>query len=629
MLNLHLTILGLILVLGTRLYAGPEAGVDLAQLNGWDIVLADDASASERYAAEEFQRLFAQASGIKLAIGGAGITTEGHLFIGPSPAMRASAVGFDVDDYGDEDLRIVVGDGNIAIAGGRPRGTLYGVYTFVEDYLGVRFLAPDHTHVPPVGESCVVGLLDRFYRPPLEFRWSYYGETNRHPAFAARVRCNGGNGRTVPTEARFGGKSGRILINHTFGALLPSQKHGKEHPEYYCMIDGRRHGEVTNDWFDNEPCLTNPDVLQLICGAVEQEIDKHPGQTTFSVSQNDNDKYCRCPDCAAIDVREGGPMGSLLSFVNAVADVTARTHPQVKIGTLSYWYSRKPPATIKPRTNVQIQLCSIEACMIHPINDPECKLNAAFCEDLRGWSRICQDISIWNYNTNFLNYLLPCPNLRIMEQNIRFFVAKQAKGVFMQGAGNALGAEFSDLRNYIMSRLLWNPQLSAARLLDEFLDLHYRRAAPPIRRFIHLVHDNAEAKEIHRNCFGEAEHYGIDEAVVQAGLAAFKEARSLADDDTVRARVDKASICAFRGAVEPVWTWIRQNRDHVELLVELVMLDEQVLDVAIAEQYRPYVRRLFELCDVHGVTHWSEGTRIAEARELFEKALGLRQGESF
>ena len=39
-------------------------------------------------------------------------------------------------------------------------------------------------------------------------------------------------------------------------------------------------------------------------------------------------------------------------------------------------------------------------------------------------------------------------NLRVIEPNIRYFVAHGAKGVFMQAAGNATGAELSDLRNY-------------------------------------------------------------------------------------------------------------------------------------------------------------------------------------
>ena len=139
-------------------------------------------------------------------------------------------------------------------------------------------------------------------------------------------------------------------------------------------------------------------------------------------------------------------MGSLLTFVNTVADEVARRHPGARIGTLSCQYSRKPPRFLKPRPNVQIQLCSIECSVLQPMDEAAVKVNAAFADDLRGWARICEDISIWTYNTNFRNYLLPCPNLRVIEPNIRFFVANNVRGIYMQGAYHAMGAEFSELR---------------------------------------------------------------------------------------------------------------------------------------------------------------------------------------
>ena len=141
----------IIALLSTPLVAETvPAGVNLAALHEWVIVVGADAIESERFAAEEFQRYYKRASGIKLPIVDEAGDADGHIFIGPSATMRQSDVGFDVESFGQEDLRIIVRDANIAIAGGRPRGTLYGVYTFLEDYLGVRFLTPDHTHVPHV-----------------------------------------------------------------------------------------------------------------------------------------------------------------------------------------------------------------------------------------------------------------------------------------------------------------------------------------------------------------------------------------------------------------------------------------------------------------------------------------------
>ncbi len=580
--------------------AAPQ-GVDLARLAGWDIVVAEDAIASEVYAAEEFQRLAAEATGQKLPIVDEAARADRHVFIGAGRAMRETNVGFSVEGFGPEDLRIVVRDANIAIAGGRPRGTLYGVYTFLEDYFGVRFLTAEHTHVPPVGRWRVVAPVDRFYRPPLEMRYSYYGEVNRNASFATRMKIN-----TVGDDPKLGGRSRQRLINHSFHSQIPSSKYGKEHPEYYCLRDGKRLAEVDNDGRDNEPCLTNPDVLRIVTESVLRWIEANPQAANVSVSQNDNAANCQCAECKALDEREGTPMGSLLTFVNAVAEAVAEKHPEVKVGTLSYWYTRKPPKTIRPRPNVQIQLCSIECCLLHAIDDPNCPKNVTFCRDMAEWGKICDEIFIWNYNTNFHNYLLPCPNLRVIGPNVRYFVANGAKGAFMQAAGNANAAELSELRNYIISRLLWDPSRDGEQLMDEFLALHYGPAAAPIRRFIRRTHDKAEASGKHHNCFGRLSDYGLDQSDARAGLAAFDEALALVDTEAVRGRVERASICAYKAALEPIW----YARAPVE-------------DAELVERMRPLARRFFELCGKYGVDRHRESREdIAGARKRLETVLG-------
>ena len=270
-------------------FAAEPQGVDLAALQGWDIVVAEDARPSESYAAKEFQSHLGQATGLELPIVTESDRPNLHIFIGASEPMKASPVGFDTSTFGPEDLRIVIRDDNIVIAGGRPRGTLYGVYVFLEDYLGVRFLTADHTHVPKIASPHVVGPLDRFYHPPLSFRWSYYEENSGNPAFGVRLRNN-----TITDETKLGGKTQVELINHSFGYLIPSSKYGKEHPEYFAEIEGKRLSDVSNDWYETEPCLTNPEVLRIVTEEVLKILAEHPEKANISVSQNDNDKYCRC-----------------------------------------------------------------------------------------------------------------------------------------------------------------------------------------------------------------------------------------------------------------------------------------------------------------------------------------------
>ena len=118
-------------------------GGDLAisAIQDWRITVSDDAIASERYAAEEFQKWFNQATGLTFPLvtvqgRNAEADTTGRIAISGLPAL------------GDEDLQITVESERILIQGGRPRGVLYAVYQLLEELVGIRFLTTDHTHVP-------------------------------------------------------------------------------------------------------------------------------------------------------------------------------------------------------------------------------------------------------------------------------------------------------------------------------------------------------------------------------------------------------------------------------------------------------------------------------------------------
>ena len=198
------------------------AAVDLADLDDWRIVVAPGAIASEEYAAEELRAHLVLAGGPELQILSAPEGPGGHFFIGPDAASLSPA-GFDPADYGPEDLRIVVRPGAVVVAGGRPRGTLYGVYTFLEDYLGVRFVTADHTHVPPLGPERRIEAVDRVYRPPLEWRWSDFESNYARADFAARLRLNAGRVECpAPGQRRLepGGPLRRPLARSPRGALL-------------------------------------------------------------------------------------------------------------------------------------------------------------------------------------------------------------------------------------------------------------------------------------------------------------------------------------------------------------------------------------------------------------------------
>jgi hypothetical protein len=317
-------------------------------------------------------------------------------------------------------------------------------------------------------------------------------------------------------------------------------------------------------------------------------------------------------------------MGSLLSLVNTVAEAVEQEYPDVFVGTLAYNYSRKPPLSVRPRSNVQIQLANIECCQKHAVNDPNCPRNRTFCEDLRGWGRVSDNIYVWTYVTNFHNYLIPCPNLRAVGENIRFFQQNGVKGLFMQGP--APSAELAGLRNYVISNMIWDPTRHEDDLMAEFLQLHYRSAAPLIKEYIDMIHTAALASPDHPGCFGSAAAYGFSQDTGYAGLEIMERAMELADDDMIRWRVEKASIACHAIIVDlvlgPAFQKVRERKKR---------RDETPfeIDASLAESMRPDLVRFLDLCARHEVPRVGEWASVDEVIQVLRQGYGLAEGERF
>jgi hypothetical protein len=135
--------------------------------------------------------------------------------------------------------------------------------------------------------------------------------------------------------------------------------------------------------------------------------------------------------------------------------------------------------------------------------------------------------------------------------------------------------------------------------------LYYGRAAGPIQEF--LDYDEADvAKTCRHDNWPD-----LNPKVAERGMMLFAEAMQLAENETVRTRVEKASLCVYRAAIDPVW-----NRMMQDTIVPLPS-DE-------AGRMKPLVDKFFSLCKKYKVTQlWeSEKGDIAVVKKKMETVLG-------
>ena len=504
------------------------------------IVTAQPCDPVTRYAAEELARWLGEMTGASFAIAADILPPQKNdILLGESKRTAAYAdriAALPKEGY------FYCTDGDGLVFGGKGRALLYAVYAFLEDELGIRFFAPDVTHVPH--RCCVeIGVLDRTDAPVMEYREPATPEC-RNTDFAVRRRANGRFARA--SVEKYGGGVGYAdgYFVHTFTKLLPPDQYFDEHPEYYSEINGERIREKT------QICLSNPEVLKLVTERVLEELRKQPDATLFSVSQDDNYNGCTCEKCRAIDQEEGSMSGSVIRFVNAVAEAVEKEFPDVVIDTLAYQYTRKPPKLVRPRHNVSVRLCSIECCFVHPLRDcrsddpdaPNIDLSQPFADDLIGWGKMCNRLYIWDYVTNFSHYWMPHPNMHVLVDNVRFFKENGVKGVFEQGCGAQGGGEFTGLRSYLLSKALWNPDFDEELAIDEYLTGVYKDAAPYLRRYLEEVYNAVIEKGCHLYCFNHPDKPWHTMELVERCEKWFDAAEKAAPDEEILMRVKKQRL---------------------------------------------------------------------------------------
>ena len=147
---------------------------------------------------------------------------------------------------------------------------------------------------------------------------------------------------------------------------------------------------------------------------------------------------------------------------------------------MAYLYSMQPPKHTKPLPNVNIMLCDIDCKREVPLTD-----NASgqeFVKALKGWSEISDNIFVWDYGINFDNIVSPFPNFHILQKNIQLFKEHHATMHFSQVNG-IKGGDFSEMRAYMIGKLMWNPYQDADSLMWRFMEGYYGAAAPHLYQY--------------------------------------------------------------------------------------------------------------------------------------------------
>ncbi len=463
----------------------PFAGETMEITEDYVIVISENASLMEKNSAEKLNQYFEEMSGVSLEI----VTddaaeTEKEIIIGKTN-REGSAFTIDRTKLGDDGVVIKTVGEKIVLSGAEQRGTIYAVYTFLEEYFGCRWFTHDLIVVPKTEKLEIPKDIDYTYVPSIIFRETDWISPVRSNEYKAANKLNDGVYGVISEEY---GSSIRYAgtFAHTMGWLIDKAIFETE-PEVFAY--GKDNLKRTTD----QLCLTNPRTLELAIQGVRSWLEQNPGAKIISVTQNDNQNYCVCAECKKIDREEGSQAGTMLRFVNAIADNIREDYPDVMVDTFAYQYTRKPPKITIPRDNVIVRLCSIECGFSTPLDSGVIPENEKFVEDIRKWSEICNNLFVWDYTTNYSHYLAPFATFDIIQRNLQFFAENYVIGVYEEGNYTAAecDGEFAELRCYLLAKLMWDPYCDIDRHMYEFCEAYYGSGAQGVIDFINYMDENS------------------------------------------------------------------------------------------------------------------------------------------
>ncbi|MCO6441832.1 MAG: DUF4838 domain-containing protein [Nitrococcus mobilis] len=441
-----------------------------------DTVLAREGHTAYRIAPAAENTPLTEYAGAELAtylrrVTGAHFTVSSTDTGGPTIKLATEASG----ELAHEGFRIRSVGRDIHITGGSARGLLYGVYTFLEDYVGVHWYGPDYTQVPR-HPTLTVPAIARTEAPALAYREVFVREADT-PEYSAHNRLNGRFGhRLVRAMGQYPEAFVPLRMLPIF-TLVPRKKYAKSHPEYYGG------GQLR---------FAEPEVRRIALEALRKKLERwsHAGARPYYllIEPADRDTYYRGGADGELIARHDSPGAAYVDFVRHLAKQVASDYPDVTLLALAYQWSRKPPRGITLPKNMGVMFSDIERDFAQPLQAID---NRAVRTDLEEWQTLTGRMLIWTYITNFGGYLQPYPDLHALTEDVPRLAREPAvAGLFAQGAYNTTGGEFSVLRTWVLAHLLWKPNQDPERLVQTFLHGYYGAAAPQITAYIRLLHDS-------------------------------------------------------------------------------------------------------------------------------------------
>lgn len=436
--------------------------------------------------------------------------------------------------------------GNQAVS----QGTAWGVFEFIERFVGVRWYFPEELgqSVPSIPNLIIAptwiedapAFRMRVIWPPMSNPWNGTG-TQLGP---------------LHTFLRSANSWPRQIVVHSpdWGRV---EEYKKERPEVFQL-----RSDGTRDFF--MLCYGHPRTLETYLENIGRHFagqkPAHVGIVgdAITVSPNDAEIACYCEHCRKLWDPDGGQYGSasriVAQFVATLARQVKERWPGKTVLYLPYLNYTLAPDGIEFPDNVEVQLCGMpglaqykEPLVRHSEQANIDRWYALTGRAIQNWHYSC-----WPEDRTSAVYLFPHTVRQFYQEN-----REKTVGTFINGTTDHWPRQHLSL--YCWLKVLWDPGFDVDAAIDEYCRRMYGPAAGPMRKLVGLQSEGWEGsrwpsgrlspKAVHDSSFPRPQ--------VLAMADLLEEARRLAGpDDTIRRRIDY-----YAG---PFADFFRESRDYHE-----------------------------------------------------------------
>lgn len=405
-----------------------------------------------------------------------------------------------INDLKEDGYLLKINNNNIIICGNNDRGTLYGVYQFLQE-LGCFWPAPDFDFYGEDGAKLIPEGYKKIFlnseltikEPDLKYRKAFVEEGNSHNISNLKKLIDwmpkaGFNVFNCPIDYRHRGqvkwdkwkeelipelKKRGILIEvggHGYENFLSPERYFNTHPEWFGLINGKRSSEDRTVF-----CTSNKDAVEQFLNNIVIYLDKHPEIDIFDLWPPDAERWCECNSCKKI----GTTTLRHARLVNKVIERLKKESIEVQVQFLAYSRYTVPPDS-KIDKNSQLDFCPIRRDFHKPIFDRSSEINSFYLKSLRKWvENYSGDISYYSYYKKYRWRSLPILIPLLIVSELSYL---KEEGI----NGHSIYCEPGDWITYetnlwISSRVAWDINISAHKLIKEYCNNRFGPAARPIQ----------------------------------------------------------------------------------------------------------------------------------------------------